>query len=81
MTTRFNGAAELLTEGVNGCVISDPADDADLASALRPLLDRAVRQRMGEAARKLALKHSLDWNCDQILSIYQEVSGRMRRAA
>ncbi len=81
VTTRFNGAAELLTEGVDGCVVSDPADDADLASALRPLLDPAVRHRMGEAARKLALRHSLDRNCDQIVSIYQEVSGRMRRAA
>ena len=39
VTTRFNGAAELLTEGVDGSVISDPADDAELAGALRPLLD------------------------------------------
>jgi UDP-glucose:(heptosyl)LPS alpha-1,3-glucosyltransferase len=81
VTTRFNGAAELLTEGVDGCVISDPADDAELAGALRPLLDRDVRQRMGDAARKLALKYTLDRNCDQIVSIYQQIAGRKLRAA
>ncbi|MGO9112572.1 MAG: glycosyltransferase family 4 protein [Thermoguttaceae bacterium] len=81
VTTRYNGAAELLTEGVDGSVISDPADDAELAGALRPLFDRELRQRMGEAARKLALKHTLDRNCDQILSIYQQIAGRKLRAA
>ncbi len=81
VTTRFNGAAELLTEGVDGSVISDPADDAELAGALRPLLERDVRRRMGEAARKLALKHALDRNCDQIVSIYQQIAGRQLRAA
>jgi len=81
VTTRFNGAAELLTEGVDGSVIYDPADDAELAGALRPLLERNVRQRMGDAARKLALKHTLDRNCDQIVSIYQQIAGRKLRAA
>ncbi len=81
VTTRFNGAAELLTEGVDGSVISDPADDAELAAALRPLLDQNVRQRMGAAARKLALKHTLDRNCDQIVSIYQQIAPRRLRAA
>ena len=81
VTTRFNGAAELLTEGVDGSVIDDPADDAELADALRPLLDRDARQRMGDAARKLALKHTLDHNCDQILSIYEQIAGRKLRAA
>jgi UDP-glucose:(heptosyl)LPS alpha-1,3-glucosyltransferase len=81
VTTRFNGAAELLTEGVDGSVISDPADDAELAAAIRPLLDRELRQRMGEAARNLALKYTLDRNCYQIVSIYQQISGQKLRAA
>ena len=81
VTSRFNGAAELLTEGVDGSVISDPADDAELAAAIRPLLEPRVRERMGEAARKLALQHTLDSNCDQIVSIYQQVAGQKLRAA
>jgi UDP-glucose:(heptosyl)LPS alpha-1,3-glucosyltransferase len=81
VTTRFNGAAELLTEGVDGSVIFDPTDDAELAAALRPLLDEKVRRRMGDAARKLSLKHTLDRNCDQIVSIYQQIAAQKLRAA
>ena len=81
VTTRFTGAAELLTEGVDGSVLHDPADDAELAAALRPLLNQDVRQRMGEAARNLALKHTLDHNCNQIVSIYRQIAGRKLRAA
>ena len=81
VTTRFNGAAELLTEGVDGKVVSDPADDVELAGAIRPLLEPGVRRRMGEAARKMALKHTLDRNCDQIVSIYQQIAGQELRAA
>ena len=81
VTTRFNGAAELLTEGVDGSVISDPADDLELAASLRPLMDAGVRQRMGAAARKLALKYTLDRNCDEIVSIYRQIGGQKLRAA
>jgi len=81
VTSRFNGAAELLTEGVDGSVISDPADDAELAAAIRPFLDAGVRGRMGAAARKLALKYTLDKNCDEIVSIYQQIAGQKLRAA
>ena len=81
VTTRFNGAAELLTEGVDGSVISDPADDLELAASLRPLMDAGIRQRMGEAARKLALKYTLDRNCDEIVSIYRQIAGQKLRAA
>ena len=38
VTTRFNGAAELLTEGVDGSVISDPADDAGTGRRTPPAL-------------------------------------------
>ena len=81
VTTRFNGAAELLTEGVDGKVVADPADDVELAGAIRPLLEPGVCRRMGEAARKMALKHTLDRNCDQIVSIYQQIAGQKLRAA
>ncbi|MGA2063452.1 MAG: glycosyltransferase family 4 protein [Thermoguttaceae bacterium] len=81
VTTRFNGAAELLTEGVDGFVIEDPADDAALAERLGRLLDAGLRRRMGEAARNLALRHGLDHNCDEILAVYHEIAGRKRCAA
>jgi UDP-glucose:(heptosyl)LPS alpha-1,3-glucosyltransferase len=81
VTTSFNGAAELLSEGIDGSIINDPADDMELASSLRPMIDPAIRLRLGVAARKLALKHSLDHNCDQIIEIYQSLAGLRNRAA
>ena len=41
-TTRFNGAGELLTEGVDGFVLDDPADDRQLAQRLQELLEPAA---------------------------------------
>jgi UDP-glucose:(heptosyl)LPS alpha-1,3-glucosyltransferase len=73
ITSRLNGAAELLTEGVEGHVMPDPADVDGLLARLEPLFDPAVRQRMGRAARRLALKHTLDQNVHQVLAVYEEV--------
>ena len=81
VTTRFNGAGELLTAGREGYVIHDPADDAELAAALTPLMDTARRSAMGHAARQLAEAHSLERNCREVLAVYQEAATTQRRAA
>jgi len=73
VTTRCNGAGELLTDGVHGLFLTDPADDRQLADHLRTLLDSALRQRMGEAARELALECTFERDCEQILEIYREI--------
>jgi hypothetical protein len=31
---------------------------------------------MGKAARQLALRHSLERNCDEILDVYQEIAAQ-----
>jgi UDP-glucose:(heptosyl)LPS alpha-1,3-glucosyltransferase len=73
VTTQFNGAAELLSQRVDGYVLSDPADDTQLAECLDTLFDDALRRRMGEAARQMALGHTLGRNCDQIEAVYREI--------
>ncbi len=78
VTSRLNGAGELLTEGVEGYIVSDPADADELLDRLEPLWDPDVRQRMGQSARQLALNHTSAQKVDQILAVYQEVS-RARR--
>jgi UDP-glucose:(heptosyl)LPS alpha-1,3-glucosyltransferase len=81
VTSRFNGAAELLSEGVEGFVLADPADDCELFDRLAELMDPALRAQMGEAARRLAMQHSLDRNCDELMAIYQERARRRLCAA
>ena len=76
VTSRFNGVSELLTEGVDGYVIANPAEPAELLSKLDPLFDPARRARVGQRARQTALAHTFARNCDEIEAIYREVVAR-----
>ncbi len=73
VTTRLNGAAEMLHDGLEGFVLPEPSDVGGLLGRIEALLDPAVRDRMGAAARRLALKHTLADNVDQVLAVYEEV--------
>lgn len=81
VTSRFNGAGELVTAGVEGYLLHDPADAEELAERLQSLLSADRRQAMSVAARRLAERHSLDRNCDEILAVYHEHLGVSFRAA
>jgi UDP-glucose:(heptosyl)LPS alpha-1,3-glucosyltransferase len=74
ITTSFNGASELLTQGENGFVIADPADPLALAEKMTVLLDPALRSAMGASARRLALDHTLERQTAEFLSLYREIS-------
>jgi UDP-glucose:(heptosyl)LPS alpha-1,3-glucosyltransferase len=73
VTTRFNGVAELMTNGVDGRLFDDPSDWRELAANLRPLMDDDVRSKMAFAARRLAEEHPLERNFTQIVDIYREI--------
>jgi len=81
VTSGNNGAGELVTEGVEGYIVADPADREQLAERLATLCSMEVRTRMGQAARALATRHSLARNCQQVLALYDEVVTRGRRQA
>ncbi|HLA84492.1 MAG TPA: glycosyltransferase family 4 protein [Thermoguttaceae bacterium] len=81
VTSRFNGAGEMLSDGLNGLLMDDPADDEELAELIRPLLDRETRSNMGRAARHFALDHTLARNCAEIVAVYRDIAGLARRAA
>ena len=76
ITSRLNGAAELLNDGVEGYVLSDPANVDELLVRLEPMFDLAQRAEMGRAARRLALQHTLERNVSEVLSVYREVIRR-----
>lgn len=73
VTTVWNGAGELLTEGLDGFLLGDADDHRALAERMRTLTDPAVHRRMGEAARRMALQHTLEGNCDAIEALYREI--------
>ncbi len=76
VTSQENGAGELVTSGVEGYLIDNPADDVELAQTLTPLLERSRRESMGLAARSLAERHSLERNCREMLGVYEELLAR-----
>ncbi|HQU46159.1 MAG TPA: glycosyltransferase family 4 protein [Pirellulales bacterium] len=81
VTSRYNGAGELLTPGVEGQLLDDPADMDELVDCLRSLMDASVRPAMSVAARDLALRHTFDRNCRELLAIYHEVAAQRKRLA
>ena len=82
ITTRINGVSELLSDGVDSLLISDPADADELAGQMRVLLDGYLREKIGKAARQTALRHTLKRNVEEILAVYEEaVCARQDTAA
>lgn len=82
VTSCYNGAGELMTPGVEGEIVRDPANIDELVECLRRLVSPDVRAPMATAARALALRHTLDRNCRELLAVYDELLGqRSRRAA
>jgi UDP-glucose:(heptosyl)LPS alpha-1,3-glucosyltransferase len=74
ITTRANGASELITHGVNGVVLDFPHDDQALAAALRPLVrDANVRRALGSAGRGLVEAHSVERNYHGVAAAYADV--------
>lgn len=76
ISTRFNGACELMTDGLHGYVLSDPDDVAVLALAMQKMLDPQIRARMSAACLELRPMLSHEKHLDRLISIYQQVLGR-----
>jgi UDP-glucose:(heptosyl)LPS alpha-1,3-glucosyltransferase len=81
ITTRFNGAAELMTPGLQGLLLRDPRDIGALAAAMRQMLDPGARAIMADPARALALANSTAVNFQNIMAVYGSIiSGGARSA-
>lgn len=76
ITTRFNGASELMEDGREGLLLDSPADVDRLAEAMRRLLDPAVRRPMCVAARATAEQHSLDRNFQEMMAVFERAAAR-----
>ena len=79
ITTRYNGASELMHDGLDGYVLEDPHDVATLAARMQDLLDPALRSDMGAAGRAVALQHTFERQTDEFLELYREIMERRAR--
>jgi UDP-glucose:(heptosyl)LPS alpha-1,3-glucosyltransferase len=71
ISTIFNGACEIMTDGRHGYILPDPADVAALTMAMSNLLDADRRERMRQEC--LALRPSLSFKAhmDRLEEIYR----------
>jgi glycosyltransferase involved in cell wall biosynthesis len=76
VSTVFNGACEIMSDGVHGRVLKDPNDVAALATAMRHLLDETTRRAASDACLKLRPPLSFDAHVDRVVSIYQDAIGQ-----
>lgn len=77
ISTAFNGACEIMREGVHGFVLPDPADVDALAGRMRNLLDRDARSAMSLACLELRPRLSYEHHLEELSEIYRGIaSGR-----
>lgn len=81
VTSRHNGAAEMLNPPTDGLVIADPHDAGELARALTEIsdLDRLPARKV--AAVEAGRRWTFDDHYRQLLGVFEEVLARKRRSA
>lgn len=79
VTTLSNGAAEVMTNGVQGFVVGRPDAREEWLDALALLGDDARRAAMSEAARTLGREQSFDRHVGRLVELFREVAARKRQ--
>jgi len=80
VTSRYNGASELLSPPADGLVIDDPHDARTLAAALICMSDRGYLRDAGAAARLAGTRWTFEHHYQALLDVFGEVR-RTKRAA
>ena len=80
ITTRFNGASELLNPPSNGFVIADPHDARELGDALTILTDPAYRADATIAARAAAQAWTFEQHYAALVAVFEEARTRKQSA-
>lgn len=70
VSSRMNGASEVITPGVDGAVVDDPDDSAALAAAIKPFLDTRTHTTASRAARAKAESLPFSRNVEQTLEVF-----------
>jgi UDP-glucose:(heptosyl)LPS alpha-1,3-glucosyltransferase len=80
ITSRYNGASELLQHQREGYVIDDPHNDQHLAWCLSQLLWPGRRLACSQAARQTAAQWTFEHHYRQLVQVFTEAAARKRAA-
>ncbi len=81
VTSHENGVSELIEDGQEGFILKKTCDSQEFLGRMSMLLDDNRRAAMGQAARRLARRHSFDRNVDELLAVYEEILRERRLAS
>ena len=73
VTTRLDGASEMIEDGKNGYVLEDPGDVTLLADRVLALRDDRLRTALGGAAQAVADRVSMGRHASEMLTLYEEL--------
>lgn len=74
LTTEQNGVCEIIDNGSNGFVLSDPSEVEVGAKRLLTLFDPEKKSGMSSSSRDTALKYSTSRNLENVISLYKRIS-------
>jgi UDP-glucose:(heptosyl)LPS alpha-1,3-glucosyltransferase len=81
ITTAKNGAGEIMENGREGFVLTEPAARRELVAALEHMADDGARLAMSQKAAALGRYSTLDLHVARLIAIFEEVAAaRVRRA-
>src|SRR5207253_8761017 len=80
ITSRYNGAAELLSPPRDGYVVYDPHDHQQLADCMAQVLDSSHRAACARAARQAALAWTFEAHYQELMHVLGEAAARKRAA-
>jgi UDP-glucose:(heptosyl)LPS alpha-1,3-glucosyltransferase len=80
ITSRYNGAAELLNPPHDGFVIDDPHDHRHLAWCMEQLLDPGRRVACTQAARRGAVQWTFERHYQELMAVFRASAAEKRAA-
>lgn len=80
ITSRSNGASEMMAPPREGYVIEDPHDHARLSWCMEQMLDPSRRTACAQAARRTSLQWTFEHHYRQLLQVFSEAAARKRAA-
>jgi UDP-glucose:(heptosyl)LPS alpha-1,3-glucosyltransferase len=81
VTTKYNGAAELMDKAA-GRIVNDPLDTKELAAAITSLCDPATRAVAAKAARESAKRWTFEDHYRELLAVFRDVNeAKLKKAA
>ncbi len=78
VTTRFNGAAEAITDGVTGKIIASPEDTEDLARAVENAAAPEIRSRLEREHESLLERLSMKRHAVEMIDLYRHIADGTR---